>query len=113
MPDFSIKIGASKSRPAGVLPFGIWGWNIGAGVGLEIAGVVGEDSVDGWWAAGASPGITIKSSPFEIGISVFSSAGSGSGVGFSFAGFFVGSGSLFDLVDFFCSESSDFFEVDF
>jgi hypothetical protein len=48
-----------------------------------------------------------------VGGSVFWSSLSGSGVGFSFAGFFVGSGSLFDLVDFFCSESWDFFEVDF
>lgn len=113
MPDFSIKIGASKSRPAGVLPFGIWGWNIGAGVGLEIAGVVGEDSVDGWWAVGVSPGITIKSSPFEIGTSVFSSAGSGSGAGVSLTVFFDGFCSLLGLEDFFGSESWDFLEVDF
>lgn len=92
------------------MPFEIWGWNSGAGVGLEIA--VGEGSAGGRSAVGDSPGIKIKSSPLVVGGSVFSSL-SGSGVGFSFAGFFVGSGSLFDLVDFFCSESSDFFEVDF
>jgi len=76
-------------------------------VGLEM----GEG--DGDASAGDSPGIKIKSSPLVSGGAVFSSSLSGSGVGFSLAGFFVGSGSLFDLVGFFCSESWDFFEVDF
>jgi hypothetical protein len=88
------------------LPFGIWGWNSGAGVGLEIA--VGEGSAGGRSAVGDSPGIKIKSSPLVVGGSVFSSSLSGSGVGFSFAGFFVGSGSLFDLVVFFCWSLSFF-----
>jgi len=41
-PDFSMRIGAASSRPSGVFPLGIWGWNNDGRDNLKVPEGVGE-----------------------------------------------------------------------